>query len=59
MKTALLAALLDAAEKRDTYRALLASARKAHKKVLEADELVRQLRGLAKPKTSQSSGRAA
>ncbi len=59
MKTALLAALLDAAEKRDTYRALLSSARKAHKKVLEADELVRQLRGLSKSKTPAASGRAA
>jgi hypothetical protein len=58
MKTPLMAALLDAATKRDQYRELLAEARKKHKQVLEADHLVRQLRGLEKART-QGSRRAA
>lgn len=58
MKTALLAALLDAATKRDQYRELLKQARKKHSQVLEADELVRQLRGVTVAR-AQRSGRAA
>lgn len=58
MKSTLHAALLDAATKRDQYRELLTLARKKHKQVLEADHLVRQLRGIATTRT-QRSGKAA
>lgn len=57
MKGPLLTALLDAATKRDQYRELLSAARKKHKQVLEADSLVRQLRGLEHVRSAK--GRAA
>lgn len=59
MKTALMQALLDAATKRDQYLALTKQARKKHREVLKADELVRQLRGLQHAKAPHASGRAA
>ena len=57
MRSALMQALLDAATKRDQYRELLRQARKKHKETLEADERVRQLRGVTAVKSA--SGRAA